>query len=687
MSLKFRCLRAAVLAGASVLCLGVVMPAAAQTEADAKDSVAGKSAGTSAEIVNTQGEVERVLVTGRLEEMLPQQLSQFGTRVDIVTAVEIQNGGYLDITQSLQNLVPGLYIANNNGPFDYVDLSFQGSRTQDVLWLVDGVRINNRLYAGTTPLDTLPAAMVERIEVLDGAQSLFYGTQAIAGAINVVTKQFTDAPNGHVSAGFDTNGGRHIDGFFSDTLGGHRIVVFGSSDRSDGFQPFPDEDYRPGATDRTRNYDVVTLGGKYAYDFSSALRFSASYQHVDAKLDHARTLQPVAYNERREDILSAKVDYTPSDEIGFFIKGYYHWWYAYFTEFDADLDNPGTLIEVSNHEFWGFTDYGVNALAKYSPTGLGFEFYAGYDYQSYEGSDVVLFIEEHSEVVHAVFGEVATTTDLLPNVRLSAGFRHNMPSFGESATVWNVGGRWDVTPALFVRGAAGTAFRLPTAEELFASDPPGAPNWIGNPNLKPERSTNISASIGGTIGDNLFDWEVIGFWRDVEDLIDTVFVEDLDADIFDNLPDTVEVRGVEARIGANINQNLSGQLGFTFSSAEAAGKQIQRVPEQYGSLTLDYHPMDLPFGVTLAARYVGDVYRTIGSLGDTPYGDYLVIDLGARLFLDGERHHRLDFNVHNLFDEEYSTRVDRVVGDEGPYVLNSLGWPRTFLFRYTYAFF
>jgi vitamin B12 transporter len=507
MSLKFNHLRAAALAGASLLWLGAVLPASAQTEqpkaadakdADAKDAKpADKNKGTAAEIINTQGEVERVLVTGRLEEMLPQQLSQFGTRVDIVTAAQIQDGGYLDITQSLQNLVPGLYIVNQNGPFDYVDVSFQGSRTQDVLWLVDGVRINNRLYAGTTPLDSLPAAMVERIEVLDGAQSLFYGTQAVAGAINVVTKQFTQDPNGHVSAGFDTNGGRHLDGFFSDTLGGHRFVVYGSSDKSDGFQPFPDEDYPPEATNRSRAYDVLTLGGKYAYDFSEALRFSASYQHTDAKLDFARAVgAPVGYNERNEDILSAKLDYTPSNELGFFVKGYYHWWYAYFTEFDADPDNPGSLIEVSNHEFWGFTDYGVNALAKYSPTNLGVEFYAGYDYQSYKGKDVVLFIEEHSENVHAIFGEVATTPDLLPNVRLSAGFRHNMPSFGESATVWNVGGRWDITPALFVRGAVGTAFRLPTAEELFASDPPGAPNWVGNPNLKPERSTNINASIG-----------------------------------------------------------------------------------------------------------------------------------------------------------------------------------------------
>ncbi len=183
---------------------------------------------TTAEITNAQGEVERVLITGRLEEMLPQQLSQFGTRVDVVTAVDIQNGGYLDIPSRSRTWSRASTSPPKNGPFDYVDISFQGSRSVDVLWLLDGVRINNRLYATTTPLDTLPAAMVERIEVLDGSQSLFYGTQAIAGAINIVTKEFTDNPYGHVSAGFDTNGGRHVDGYFSDTLGRHRIVVYGS---------------------------------------------------------------------------------------------------------------------------------------------------------------------------------------------------------------------------------------------------------------------------------------------------------------------------------------------------------------------------------------------------------------------------------------------------------------------------
>jgi len=696
MSCRFKCIRAAALTGASILSLAAILPAHAQTGTRTDTQTAQTSDGTTTEIVNAQGEVERVLITGRLEEMLPQQLSQYGTRVDIVSAVEIQNGGYLDIQQALQNYVPGLYIAPKAGPFDYVDISLQGSRTQDVLWLVDGVRINNRLYGGTPPLDTIPAAMVERIEVLEGSQSLFYGTQAIGGAINIVTKDFTDTPDGHVSVGADTNGGRHVDGYFRDTLGGHHIVIFGSSDRSDGYQPFVDEVYQPG-TDRSRSYEVLTIGGKYSYDFNNALRFWASYQHTDAKLDFARPARtsssaagPAAtsYNERREDIVSAKLDYTPNDEIGFFVKGYYHWWYTWFTRFDNDIANPGTLVEISNHEFWGFTDYGVNALARYAPTGLGFEFYGGWDYQSYQGNDVVLYIEKKSEDVHAIFGQVGTTMDLFPNARFAAGFRHNMPSFGPSATVWNVSGRWEITPNLFVRGSVGTAFRLPTAEELFALDPIEDPNYIGNPNLDPERSTNINASIGGTLGQNVFNWEVIGFWRDVEDLITDVCDDVTEICVFNNVPGTVEVRGVEFAGTYNFNTDISGRLSYTFSAAELDGEQIDRVPEQIGNISLDYHPLNRRFGLSIAARYVGDVHRTIGTFGRTGYGNYIAVDIGGRFFFDAERHHRVDLNVHNLLDEEYVTLIDRMYDNaDTPFVAQYLGQPRTFLLRYTYSFF
>src|SRR5690242_5814878 len=77
-----------------------------------------------------QATLDTVTVIGvKLEEELPQELSRTGVRVDTISSGELKNGGYPDVATALQSLAPGLYVSPKNGPFDYVDLSYQGSRT------------------------------------------------------------------------------------------------------------------------------------------------------------------------------------------------------------------------------------------------------------------------------------------------------------------------------------------------------------------------------------------------------------------------------------------------------------------------------------------------------------------------------------------------------------------------------
>src|SRR5882762_9676767 len=346
----------------------------------------------------TASSLDEVVVTAKsLEEELPQQLAMYGTRVDTISAAKIQNGGYLDVAGALEALAPGLYISPRNGPFDYVQISLQGSRTTDVLWLVDGIRINNRLYAGTTPLDTLPAGMIDRIEVLNGGQALFYGTQAVAGAINIVTKGFSDRPDGAVSVGFDTNQAQQYNGFYRDTVGSNHFVVYATHDQAPGIEPFADAEFQPSGTDRRRFYKVTAVGGKYAYDFTDKLTLTAAYDHTNANLDFAQPERTaIAYNQRNDDLVSVKLDYAPSDEFKLYVKDYYHWWYSHYTEFDNVIGSPGTLTTIDDHNFWGFKDYGANLLTQIA-VNRGFEYLAGYDFQNYSGKDVVLVIQQQTE--------------------------------------------------------------------------------------------------------------------------------------------------------------------------------------------------------------------------------------------------------------------------------------------------
>lgn len=117
-----------------------------------------------------------------VESTTVADMAQYGSKVEIVTRQQIERAGpSADITRAMQMFIPGFYVAPKNGPFDYGTYSLLGGRNDDTLILLDGVRLNNRLYGGLY-LDTLPANAVERIEVLKGGQSLLFGTQAVAGS-------------------------------------------------------------------------------------------------------------------------------------------------------------------------------------------------------------------------------------------------------------------------------------------------------------------------------------------------------------------------------------------------------------------------------------------------------------------------------------------------------------------------
>ena len=140
-----------------------------------------------------------------VESTTVAEMARYGSKVEIIDRQQIERAGpSSDITRVLQMYVPGLYVAPKNGPFDYGTYSLLGGRNDDTLILLDGVRLNNRLYGGLY-LDTLPANAIERIEVLKGGQSLLFGTQAVSGVINIVTRSpQTRDVSGEVNLGLDS---------------------------------------------------------------------------------------------------------------------------------------------------------------------------------------------------------------------------------------------------------------------------------------------------------------------------------------------------------------------------------------------------------------------------------------------------------------------------------------------------
>lgn len=641
---------------------------------------------------------EITILGGRLEETIPQDLARYGNQVEIITADELRKGGFVDVTQSLQMLVPGLHVRPKNGAFDYFDASLQGSRNQEILWLIDGVRITNRLYNGTSPLDTVPAHMIERIEVLKGGQGIFYGTQAVGGVINIVTRGLQQEMDGAVSMNAHTNDGQGLNGYVRGGNDAVQFVAYASRDEADGYQPFRDRDIQPSVTDRDRGYEVDLVGGKLGFKPSENTLLSLHYQRAESDLDFARPmLNYRTTNARTEDILTLKFDWQVNEQLGLFIKAYQHDWDTVYTRIyntlDAGGNVTGALRTVNNGDFWGYDDDGINAQLKFA-SNHGLEYIAGYDRQEFSGMDDVWRIGAQQEEVDAYFVQVRTDETLFERTMVAFGARRNSPSNAADKTVWNLSAKHQLLDTLYVQTNIGTSFRLPDAEQLFLNEiyddnNDGVPDGyfsVGNPSLKPEESRNINVSIGGSIGN--VQYELTGFTRDITDFIASyvpVVIAGVDGESFINNNDEVNIDGFELQTSVQLTSTLNASFSYTDTSAEmkSGGTQLTSIPESEAKLQLGYQSQGLPFGVDFTLDHVGELNERAGA----KRGNYTVMDLSGHVEFGADAEHQLVLRVENLTDKVYATRAERGNLDAGgTYVFDHLGMERTFHASYRYSF-
>ncbi|UCZ87716.1 TonB-dependent receptor [Pseudomonas sp. L5B5] len=607
-----------------------------------------------------------------VESTTVAEMAKYGSKVDVIDRQQIERAGpSSDITRVLQMYVPGLYVAPKNGPFDYGTYSLLGGRNDDTLILLDGVRLNNRLYGGLY-LDTLPANAIERIEVLKGGQSLLFGTQAVSGVINIVTRspQTRDA-SGEVNLGLDSfmgkSGDARVERIVSNGLGDLGLLAYVSHNVSDGYQPFRNSAYNASTRDKKRSYEVTTFGAKAIQGFGDDSRLELFYQYTDANLDFARAANnKKTTNDRVQQIATATFEQRLGERFSYFVKGHVNDWDTRYTRIN-NSDDGGTKI-INHNDYWGFTDWGVQAEGKAELDG-GHVLVFGTDNQWFKGQDDVLKIDNSKAQANALYTQLRPVFDTLPDWHPSIGVRHEKMSGGESATVGMLTSLYDLTPNWQLRGQYGNAFKLPNAEQLFANEP----YEKGNRNLKPEKSVNAELGLDykGSLLAGEFNASVTAYRRKIDDLIA------LDGIHFVNGDSQVRVRGIEVdgRWQFSPQWNLSADM--TRNLVESRNVTLSNIPGFFARSRLGFESQDRMWGVGGAIRYIGQVE----SSKKVDYGHYSVVDADAYRYLDTAQQHRLSLLVENLFDRDYATSMT----NDKP-ALDNLGRPFTTEVRYTYRF-
>lgn len=602
------------------------------------------------------------------------QMARFGSKVEIVEREQIERAGpSADITRVLQMFVPGLYVAPKQGPFDYGTYSLLGGRNDDTLIMLDGVRLNNRLYGGIY-IDTLPAAAIERIEVLKGGQSLLFGTQAVSGVINIVTRNAQSRESsGQVNLGVDSfagrNGDARIERIFSNGLGDLGLLAYVSHNISEGYQPYRSSQMTATVSDKKRGYEVNTFGAKAAQSFANDSRLELFYQYSAASLDFLRPdANRNTTNDRVQQIATATFEQHLDERFSYFVKGHMNDWD---TLYNRTYNNTDGSTRVLNHnDYWGFSDWGVQAQGTATLPG-GHTLVFGSDNQWFKGKDDVWQIDNNQAEAHALYVQLRPEIAALPDWHPSIGVRREHLSGGDSATVGMLTSLYDLTDNLKLRGQFGTAYKLPSAEQLYVNEPGDS---MGNPNLKPEKSRNAELGLDYS---NLLDgqpWSLSGtlFHRRIEDLIAIVDTQWVNGD------GEITVRGLELNGQVQLSDRWQVQADMTRNLTESRnGATLNNIPGYFARSRVGYESADRLWGAGAAVRYVGSVI----SPRDIDYGHYTVVDADAWRYLDARREHRLSLLLENLLDRNYSTSMD-----SGARKVSNLGRPFTAEVRYTYSF-
>ena len=593
-----------------------------------------------------------------------------GSDVTIISQEMIVQAGSVDINKILTQFVPGLFANGRAGRHTDTDYSLQGSRPKDILWLIDGNRLNNRLY-GSTYTDTINPMMIERIEVIKGGQAAIYGSDAIAGVINIITKQYQGHDQGEISLSADSLPSYDAGGFVNAEVGDFQYTISASTSQSEGYQLWADEEYSPtAALDKERGYQMNNFSGKLRWQPNENNSVSIFTQLNKGKLE-----RPLAYNailsenDREQQLSYLDWQYQASEQLLLQTKVHYQEWDSHYSEITKD--KQGNTEVAYWNSYWGFTDMGATISANYL-TDTGSQLLTGVEFQQYDGADEVMEFVAEKDDNYAAFIQYQPTLNALPDTALSLGARFNRISNSDQHWVGSLGITHVLNQQWQLRGSIANGYRQPTAEESQSQV-----GTLGNPELESETSKNIN--LGVTFqGETHITFDA--FWRNIDNLIEAT---DLGNAVwqYNNVAGDVTSFGADFHLVTNFTENLEFEFSAGYANAERqdTGEQISRVPEFTGFSMLNYHTSD-ELNFWLSGKYVGKFL----DYGLTA-GDYVIASLGAQYWLTSDLNQQISFTIDNLFDSEVTQSIFKH-GHRAEYPIASQGAPRTLQVQYRYLF-
>ena len=559
------------------------------------------------------------VVTSATKTQVP--VSHLTSAVEVITAEEMKRQNYKTVVEALR-MAQGITVLQSGGPGTEATVRIRGGSKSQTLVLIDGAIVNSATL-GFFSFANLTTDNIERIEILRGAQSMLWGSDAMGGVINITTKKGTGPTK---ASGFGEYGS-----FNSIREGGAVSGKKGLFDYSMAlsrwdFAGFSTADYRLGATERD-SYRNWTASSQLGMDLPKEGRLEFAFRWINSSINLDNISPPP------KDVFASKSKAQQFVFSGTYQQRMTNWWDQKLTLARSQEDSlflPGPLQRnlvtgatsvppgspnqtnvLSNRIEWQHNFQVIDPLL----------LTAGYQFREQQGVNTTGLSER---VISSHAGFAQAQLNLWDRVFGTAGIRQdNYNVFGDATTYRLTGGYLHKETDTKIRTSYATGFRAPSINDLFFPD-------FGNPNLKAEKSQSFDVGVDQWLFHKKLQLSGGFFWNRYRDLITTTFDPVVCAPFstFSFCPINVgsaSTKGYEASFTYTEVLNLPmlkafdihGQYTNTMTRDLSTGARLPRVPVDQWSLTFGYQPVE-PVRMALTGRMMGSRFNTTGDRQNTP---------------------------------------------------------------------
>ena len=605
--------------------------------------------------------------TGRsLDEVIltsnkyPKKQSETGKVVTVINRQQLERSSGKSVGEILNTIAGMTIIGANNSPGTNLTASIRGGSAGNVLILVDGIPVNDpSVITNYFDLNFFTPEQIERIEILKGGQSTLYGSDAVNGVINIITRKGT-GKKAEVNAGLAAGSYGSFNQYAGVSGNSHRIsyAVNYVHLQSDGFSAAYD-------SSGNQNFDKDgtnqhSLNGNLTFRMNSKLqlRLFGTYSHYKTDLDASAFTDEKDYTVKNENAQGGTgLVYNHSN-------GSLHFNYL-FNYVSRNYLDDSTYKSSSYVDFWKGLYVGRTHFAEvYNSWKLtNWELLAGVDYrynntfQRYFSTGT--FGPYEPDPLNQKMSQISPYASVIykmaNGLNIEAGGRWNHHSVYGNNFTYTVNPSFLINQSVKLFANLYSAYKVPTLYQLYDET-------AGNKDLKPEKGMIGEAGVE-VFANKAFHIRATGFYRDTKDAILYTYNAATFTSRYRNVSKQknygVELEANYTAGKFSVNANYTYTKGKTTSAFDGTGTQLSKDTTYYNLYRIPKNAFNITVGMQATnSLYISALLHAVSKREEFIYGAapetldrYTTIDVYAEYKF--AKKFKVFADLRNITDKKY----------------------------------